>query len=60
MARQVSKHGGRTIDNEKLTIINVWEENTGKAEIKKQLPYTKTYEVLVNRGAAYEFIQKRA
>jgi hypothetical protein len=49
-----------TLDDEVLTIVTVWEENTGKQEIRKQLPYSKTYELLVKNGNQFEFERKNA
>jgi hypothetical protein len=49
-----------TLDDEVLTIINIWQENTGKKEIRKQLPYSKTYELLVKNGNQFEFKRKNA
>ena len=60
MTRRVTTHSGMTLDNEVLTVVTVWEENIGKQEIRKQLPYSKTYELLVKNGNQFEFKQKMA
>jgi hypothetical protein len=60
MTRRVTTHNGRTLDDEELTIVTVWEENTGKQEIRKQLPYCKTYDLLVKHDNKFDFLQKNA
>jgi hypothetical protein len=48
------------MDEEELTIINIWQENTGKQEIRKQLPYCKTYQLLVKCDDKFEFVHQQA
>jgi hypothetical protein len=38
----------------------VWEEGYNKEQIKKEIPFTKKHDVLIQSGKLYEFRQKRA
>ncbi len=48
MTRRVVYHQGRSLENEELIIITVFESKLNKSEVKKLMPYSKKHDVLVN------------
>jgi hypothetical protein len=58
--RRLTTHKHINLDGEELQVLILWQEGEGKEVIKKENRFSKTQEILVNRGNAYEFIGKRA
>ena len=53
--RRVTTYSGRSVDNEKLTIISVFEPGINKQQVKKDIRYTKRHQVLVSSGDSYRY-----
>jgi len=47
MVRRVTQHRAKTVDNEFLQVITIWEPGVNKEQVKKMLPFTKRHHVLV-------------
>lgn len=58
--RRITTHLRKTLENDELMIVTVWEPGVKKEEIKKDNIYSKTHEVLIFNGHSYEFLEKRA
>lgn len=56
--RRLTTHKKVNFDGDVLQILIIWEEGCCKEIIKKENKYSKTQELLVNRGKSYEFIKK--
>ena len=55
MPRRVATYKARTIDKEELMVLICYEEGICKAEVKKDVPYTKRHSVLIKRDSFFEF-----
>lgn len=55
--RRVTEHKVKTVDNEFLQVVTIWEQGMTKEKIKKELPYSKKHHVLVydNFKQTYDF-----
>ena len=53
--RRVITYTGKSVDNEKLTIISIFESGINKQQIKTDNPYSKKHEVLISNGAVYRY-----
>jgi hypothetical protein len=58
MTRRLTTHKHVNLDGEVLQVLILWQEGEGKEVIKKENRFSKTQELLVNRGKSYEFIKK--
>lgn len=58
MTRRVTQHKKHTFDGEELLILTIWEDGANKEAIKKENKYSKTQEILINRGCFYEYVKK--
>jgi len=58
--RRVAEHQKHTLDGEELSILTCYEEGVRKEDIKKENPFCKKHEILINCGTFYEFIGERA
>ncbi|WP_050613307.1 hypothetical protein [Bacillus testis] len=54
--RRVTYHSGRSLENDELTIITIWEPGANKELIKRDNCYSKKHEVLIQQGDTYEFM----
>lgn len=56
MTRRVVYHQGRSLEDEKLIIITVFESELNKSDVKKLMPYSKKHDVLVKTaGNSYDY-----
>ncbi|MEK4030828.1 hypothetical protein MKZ02_20120 [Pseudobacillus sp. FSL P4-0506] len=55
MTRRVVETKAATLDNEQLRIITIFEQGINKEAIKKMSGYSKTHDVLIQRGNVWEF-----
>ncbi|GLY11381.1 hypothetical protein [Pseudobacillus badius] len=58
MTRRVVETKAATLDNEQLTIITVFEKGVNKEQIKKMSGFSKTHDVLIQRGNVWEYKAK--
>jgi hypothetical protein len=58
MTRRLTCHKRRTYDGEELQVLILWQEGEGKEIIKRENPYSKSQELLINRGSFYEYIKR--
>jgi hypothetical protein len=56
--RRLTTHKKVNFDGEVLQVLILWQEGEGKEVIKKENRFSKTQEILVNRGQSYEYIKK--
>lgn len=54
MVRRVTVHHHKTIDNELLPVITIFEPGINKEQVKKINRFSKRHHVLVKRGENYE------
>ena len=47
MVRRVTQYRAKTVDNEFLQVITVWEPGVSKEQVKKMLPFSKRHNVLI-------------
>lgn len=53
--RRVATYSGKSIDNERLTIISIFESGVNKQQIKTESPYSIKHEVLISNGDVYRY-----
>ena len=58
MTRRVVETKAATLDNEKLTIITIFEQGINKETIKKMSGYSKVHDVLIQQGNVWEYKAK--
>lgn len=55
MTRQVTEHKFKTIDNEFLQVITVYEPGVNKEQVKKINRYSKRHHVLIKRSDGFDW-----
>lgn len=53
--RRVVTHSGRSVDNEDLIIVSIFEPGISKQQIKLENRFSKRHEVLVSNGDSYRY-----
>ena len=53
--RRVVIHAARSVDDEKLIVVSVYEPGINKQQIKLENRYSKKHEVLVSNGESYRY-----
>ncbi|MGM9923057.1 MAG: hypothetical protein ACI35R_02265 [Bacillus sp. (in: firmicutes)] len=53
--RRVVIHTGKSVDNERLMVISIFEPGINKQQIKIENRYSKKHEVLVSNGDSYRY-----
>ena len=53
--RRVVIHSARSVDDEKLTIVSIFEPGINKQQIKLENRYSKKHKVLVSNGNSYRY-----
>lgn len=55
MTRRVIQHQSKSVDNEYLTVVHVFEEGINKEEAKRVLPFSRKHELLIKRNNRFEY-----
>lgn len=51
--RRVVEHKRRSKDNERLSIITIYETGINKQTVRNESKYSKSHDVLIKQGNAY-------
>ena len=58
MTRRLTTHQRVNFDGDELLILTCYEEGMKKEQIKKENPFSKKHEILINDGTSYEYVSK--